>query len=75
MPGILGGIFSAIFIASFTNSDLNYIGSTFVTIKANRSNLVQGAYQISCLFSSIGFGIAFGIIGGVILRRLAIYTD
>jgi ammonium transporter Rh len=70
IPGLISGIYSAIFISVYT-AGLNYLGIS--TTKGTRTNYEQGAYQIACLATSLAFGLAFGAITGSILRRLALY--
>jgi ammonium transporter Rh len=80
IPGILGGIFSAIAIAAYSSSpvsdttqasylpfypvagtDLNIHGRTFYQ---------QGGCQIAAIFISMGIGIGFGLIAGLLISRV-----
>lgn len=70
IPGVLAGVFSAVFVAVYT-SDVNYLKITVT--KGSRSNYEQGGYQMACLGTSLGFGLVFGLITGFILSKLAMY--
>jgi ammonium transporter Rh len=72
IPGLLGGIWSAVIIAFYdTGYDLN-IASMYSNghfgFPATNSFHKQGGLQIAGTFCSLGMGIAFGILGGLISR-------
>jgi hypothetical protein len=74
MPGVLGGIFSAIAIASYASFPLT--DSTQISLLNfysnpiyNRSFYQQGGFQIAGLFTSVGMGISFGLIAGLLMRK------
>jgi len=71
MPGLFGGIVSAIIAACYNlgydqTVAANY-GSTNIFASVSGSFLNQGGLQIAGTFCSIGMGIAFGIITGAII--------
>jgi ammonium transporter Rh len=70
IPGLLSGIFSSVLIAIYATAP-KYLN--IITTYADRTSYTQGGYQLACLGTTIGFAIAFGIIGGLILCRLAVY--
>lgn len=76
IPGLLGGIWSAIIVAFYnTGYDLT-IGSQYATgkfLNIETGFLKQGGLQIAGTFCSLGMAIVFGIIGGLISR--AFYTE
>ena len=74
MPGILGGIFSAIAIASYTSfplSDTTQISllSFYNNPFHNRTFYQQGGIQIAGTFICLGMGIIFGLIAGHLMRN------
>lgn len=70
IPGVFSGIFSAVFAAVYLAAP-KYL--PIVTTKAGREPYVQGGYQIACLFTTIGIAAVFGVLTGLILRRIAVY--
>jgi ammonium transporter Rh len=77
IPGLLGGISSAIIAACYNlGYDLDVaakFGSDNIFATVNGSYLKQGGLQIAGLFSSVAVGIAFGIISGFII--LTYYSE
>lgn len=76
IPGLLGGIWSAIIVAFYnTGYDLKVAAkySTGQFLNLNTDFLTQGGLQIAGTFASLGMGIGFGIIGGFISRIF--YTE
>lgn len=78
MPGIIGAIISAIAIAAYSSDPLNnstqesylkFYSETF----NGRSFYQQGGIQIAGTFISLGIGIGFGVIAGLIINIF--YTD
>lgn len=78
MPGILGGIFSAIAIASYASDPLTdqtqmsylpfYPAPGTNTNIHGRTFYQQGGCQIAALFISMGIGIGFGILTGFLIK-------
>lgn len=71
MPGLFGGIVSAIVAACYnlgydSTIAANY-GPTNIFQSVNGSFLNQGGLQIAGTFCSMGMGIVFGIITGAII--------
>jgi len=87
MPGVLGGIFSAIAIASFASDPLtdttqmSYLPFYPTSGGANGLNVhgrtfyQQGGCQIAAIFTSMGIGIAFGIIAGFLMRMVYVFKS
>lgn len=74
LPGIVGGIFSAIIIASYQNGFDPKVSAAFSRLNNPFTNvhgtfLKQGGLQIAGTFTSLGFGLLFGVLTGLILRR------
>jgi ammonium transporter Rh len=78
IPGVLGGLISAIAISVYTTdplnnstqqSYLNFYSNTFY----GRSFNTQGAIQVAGTFISVGIGVGFGIIAGLIM--CLVYSD
>jgi ammonium transporter Rh len=74
IPGIFGAVVSAIIVAFYqTGYDrdvaANY-GPNSIFAIAPDSYLHQGGLQIAGMFLSIGMAITFGILAGLILRKL-----
>eukprot|EP00331_Platyophrya_macrostoma_P005968 CAMPEP_0176425376 /NCGR_PEP_ID=MMETSP0127-20121128/11354_1 /TAXON_ID=938130 /ORGANISM="Platyophrya macrostoma, Strain WH" /LENGTH=495 /DNA_ID=CAMNT_0017806529 /DNA_START=24 /DNA_END=1511 /DNA_ORIENTATION=- len=65
MPGLLGGIVSAIFVAATTEKQL---GMPVEQYFFGRSAYKQGGIQIACTFISVGIGLFGGIITGLLLK-------
>jgi len=85
IPGVLGGIFSAIAIASYATDSLTDItqisllpfyptsgGSKGLNVHG-RTFYQQGGCQIAAIFISMGIGIAFGIIAGMLMRLVYVF--
>jgi ammonium transporter Rh len=72
IPGLLGGIWSAIIVAWYNIGYDSAIGASYSTGKmlniSPNSFLKQGGLQIAGTFTSLGMGIGFGIIAGFIGR-------
>ncbi len=78
MPGILGGIFSAIAIASYASDPLNntlqqnslpfYANATTGLNARGRTFYQQGGIQIAGIFISLGIAIGFGLVAGFLMR-------
>jgi ammonium transporter Rh len=83
MPGILGGIFSAIAIASYSSDPLTdttqisylpFYPNPFTQRNAHgRTFLDQGGCQIAAIFISMGIGIVFGIIAGLLMKIVYVF--
>ena len=84
IPGVLGGIFSAIAIASYSTdplTDTTQIGylSFYPQSPSNlniygRTFYEQGGCQIAAIFISMGLGIAFGVAAGFFMRILYAFS-
>ena len=84
IPGILGGIFSAIAIAAYSSDAIkNPTQSSylpFYPIQGTELNIhgrnfyQQGGCQIAAIFISMGIGIGFGIIAGFLIRIVYKFT-
>jgi hypothetical protein len=84
IPGVLGGVFSAIAIASYASdplTDTTQIGylSFYPQPPSNvniygRTFYSQGGCQIAAIFISMGIGIAFGVAAGYLMRILYIFN-
>jgi hypothetical protein len=84
IPGILGGIFSAIAIASYTSDPL--VDQTQISYlpfyPAAGSNLnahgrtfyEQGGIQIAAIFISMGIAIGFALIAGFLMRLVYVFN-
>lgn len=70
IPGILSGVFSAIFVSAYGVAT-KYL--PIVTTMGTRTAYEQGGFQLACLFTTIGMALAFGAITGIILSKLAVY--
>lgn len=70
IPGILSGIFSAVFVSAYGVAT-KYL--PIVTTMGTRTAYEQGGFQLACLFTTIGMALAFGAITGLILSKLAVY--
>lgn len=80
MPGVLGGIFSAIAIASYATDPLTdtaqqgylpfYSSPTSGLNRYGRSFYQQGGIQIAGIFISMGIGIGFALIAGFLIRLI-----
>jgi ammonium transporter Rh len=71
IPGLLGGIWSAIVVAWYNigyDSTIAASYSTKTMCNITNSFLKQGGLQIAGTFTSLGMGIGFGIIAGFIGR-------
>ncbi len=78
MPGVLGGIFSAIAIASYATDPLTdttqqsylpfYTQPSTGLNAHGRTFYGQGGCQIAAIFISMGIAIGFGIIAGFLMR-------
>jgi ammonium transporter Rh len=78
IPGVLGGIFTAIAVAAYNSSPINDTNVTqYLQFYPNpatglnmygRNFLGQGGIQIAAIFISLGIGIGFGIIAGLVIR-------
>lgn len=71
IPGIFGGIWSAIIIAFYntgydSEAASNY-GMKGVFNNSRGSFLNQGGLQVAGTFISVGMGIAFGVIAGYVI--------
>ena len=76
IPGILGGIFSAIIIAAYTSVPLASDAAMqlgFSTPPDGRTFFLQGGFQIAGTFSSLGIALVGGIVAGIIIRLINIY--
>ena len=84
IPGVLGGIFSAIAIASYASDPLTDPAQTSYLpfYPAAGSNLnahgrtfyQQGGIQIAGIFISMGIGIGFGILAGFLMRCFYVFN-
>jgi len=84
IPGILGGIFSAIAIASYASDPLTDSTQTaylpFYPVAGTNLNAhgrtfyQQGGCQIAAIFISMGIGIAFGILAGFLMRLVYVFN-
>ena len=80
IPGILGGIFSAIAIASYTSQPITDTTQAsylpFYPVPGTNLNIhgrtfyQQGGIQIAAIFISMGIAIGFGIIAGFLITRV-----
>ena len=79
LPGVWGGIASAIAVAGLSNNYYNGAHAGYNYIQHSylpwyRTSYVQGAYQIAGLLISLAFAIFGGIIGGLFLRIWRCYN-
>lgn len=63
VPGIIAGIFSAVFQAGLNTNDGNYNPDQ----RTHRTRFAQGGMQIAGLALAIGLGIFTGLISGVFM--------
>lgn len=80
MPGVFGGIFSAIAVAAYASSPLTDPAqiSELSFYPASGSNLniygrtfyEQGGCQLAAVLIAVGMGIAFGIVAGFLMRTV-----
>lgn len=72
IPGLLGGILSAIVIAAYQSVDLDQTGmdnlNFYDAIRDGRTYSAQAGIQIAGTFISMGIAIVFGIITSLFLR-------
>ena len=78
IPGVLGGIFSAIAIASYTSDSLTNVTQIaslpfYLVSTTTRTFYEQGGIQIAGIFISMGIAIAFGIVAGFIIRTIYVF--
>ncbi len=76
IPGLLGGIWSAIIIAFYNTGYDSAVASQYFTgklLNVEPNFLRQGGLQIAGTFCSLGMAIGFGIIAGFIGR--CFYTE
>ena len=69
IPGLLGGIWSAVIIAFYNtgyDKTLDSLYSTNKFLNIEPDFLRQGALQIAGTFTSLGMGIGFGLVAGLI---------
>lgn len=70
IPGILGGILSAIVVASYNASPINPAYQSLVSFNPGTSGRTfsqQAGYQLAGTGTSLGFGLLFGFIAGIII--------
>lgn len=71
IPGVLGGILSAIVIASYQSAPLSQAGmdnlNFYSQISDERTLTDQAGIQIAGTFISVGIGILFGLVAGLVL--------
>ena len=80
IPGILGGVFSAIAIAAYTSQPITDTTQAsylpFYPVPGTNLNIhgrtfyQQGGIQIAAIFISMGIGIGFGIIAGFLITTV-----
>ena len=70
LPGIFSGVFSALFAAAYTSAPKSI---PLVTVYAGRTSVIQGCFQIACLCTTIAFAAVFGILTGLLLKKIAVY--
>jgi hypothetical protein len=85
MPGIFGGIFSAIAFASYNSDPITdpnviqylsaYPNPTTGLNQFGRTLFGQGGCQIAATFISLGIGIIAGAIAGLIIRLFYSYQS
>lgn len=74
VPGVLGGVFSALVIWAYTGGvDPTYTSlfsgsSIFANLIESSDYSKQGGLQLAGTFTSLGLGLAFGVLTGVILN-------
>lgn len=73
IPGILGGLISAVAVAVYNSDPLNNpIEESYLPFYSNpfrgRTFVEQGAIQIAGTGVSLGMGLLFGILAGLIIR-------
>jgi len=71
IPGLLGGIWSAIIIAFYNTGYDTTVAAQYSTGKLGNVEpnfLRQGGLQIAGTFTSLGMAIGFGIIAGFVAR-------
>jgi ammonium transporter Rh len=76
IPGLLGGIWSAIIVAFYNSGYDSAVAAQYSTGKlmnVNPNFLRQGGLQIAGTFCSLGMAIAFGIIAGLVAK--CFYTE
>jgi len=71
IPGLIGGILSAVIVACYNAGYDPNVASNFGNLNlfasVHGSFLNQGGLQLAGTFTSIGMGIAFGVISGFII--------
>ena len=76
IPGILGGIWSAIIVAFYNSGYDSAVAAQYSTgklLNVEPKFLRQGGLQIAGTFTSVGIAIVFGIVAGLIGRMF--YTE
>lgn len=80
MPGLIGGLVSAVVAASYAYTaatdaySISAIDFPYLTALVN-APYKQGGLQIAATFTSIGIGIATALIGGIFLRFIYSFDD
>lgn len=67
MPGLIGGLASAIFVAAYNSTSLDIAGDNPLDFGDDDRYIRQGGLQIAGIFISIGIGIITGIISGLLM--------
>lgn len=76
IPGVLGGLISAVIIAAYSQPgtiDPTVTSSSYLRFYSqiyNGSFYSQGGLQVAGTFISVGIGIAFGLLAGFLIRVL-----
>jgi hypothetical protein len=77
IPGVMGGIFSAIAMASYASSPLTdatqIANLPFYAPSSTHGFYYQGGLQIAGIFISMGIAIFFGLIAGFLMRLVYVF--
>jgi ammonium transporter Rh len=66
MPGIIGGLSSAVFVAAYNSTSLDIAGGNPLDF-VNGEYLRQGGLQVAGTFISLGMGLLTGAIAGLVI--------
>jgi hypothetical protein len=78
LPGFLGGLFSAIAIASYasdpiTNATQSGLLSFYSSPYGGRTFYQQGGIQVAGTVISLTLGVAFGFIAGILMKQVYVF--
>lgn len=66
MPGLIGGLSSAVFVAAYNSTSLNIAGGNPLDF-ADDNYLRQGGIQVAATFVSLGIGLTTGAVAGLLI--------